>query len=134
MLNRILLVLACATSAQATVLSGAVSEKQELNNTRQSPFYAVNFGGTTVPLGQELHPSFSDCSFFYIGNLIYIFRGDTLMGTFSDRDYGFRSAENMLVNQVMPRPDVEFQANKDEVSRILLLADKPTSKQAEQLR
>jgi hypothetical protein len=134
MLNRILLVLACATSAQATVLNGAVTEKQELNNTRQSPFYAVNFGGTTVPLGQELHPSFNDCSFFYIGNLIYIFRGDTLIGALSDSDYRFRSAESMVVNQILPRPDVEFQASQKEVSQILLLADKTTDKQTETLR
>jgi hypothetical protein len=124
MLNRIILVLACATSAQATVLSGAVTEKQELNSTRQSPFFAVNYGGTIVPLGQELHPSFSDCSFFYLGNLIYIFRGDTLMGAFSDQDYRFRSAENMLVNQVLPRPDGDFQASPKEVTQILALADK----------
>jgi len=134
MFNRILLILACATSAQATVLNGAVCEKQELNNTRQSPFYAVNFGGTTVPLGQELHPSFSDCSFFYIGNLIYIFRGETLMGSFSDRDYCFCSAESMVVSQIMPRPDAEFEANQKEVSQILLLADRTTGKQTESLR
>ena len=127
MLNRIILALAFATSAQATVLNGAITEKQELNNTRQSPFYAVNFGGTTVPLGQELHPSFSDCSFFYIGNLIYFFRGETLMGAISDRDYRFHSAESMMVNQVLPRPDVEFEANPKEVSQILLLADRTTS-------
>lgn len=125
MLKSILMVLVCATSVQATVLSGSVSEKQERGSLRQTPFFAVNFGGTSVPLGQELHPSYNDCTFFYIGNLFYVYRGETLMGAMSDSDYRFRSAESMLVSQIMPRPDNEFKASPKDVSYILSLASQP---------
>ena len=112
----ILMFVASINSATATVLEGSASKSVEAS-TRMTPFISLNFGGQIVKLGQQLFPSFDGCSFFCLGKKIYVYEDDTLLGII-DEDFGFHSADQVLVQWIVPRPDFHFAANADEVKYI----------------
>lgn len=101
----------------ATTLEGATSVTDTECSSRMTPFFSVNYGGTIIKLGQQLFPNFESCTFFCLGDRIYVYDDKTLLGII-DKDYGFHCADKVLVNWIQPRPELIYAASKSEVREI----------------
>ena len=105
------------SSVQANTLQCGASKDDTPTSGRMTPYFAVDFGGKTIKLGQQEFPSFEGCSFFCLGTRIYVYSQETLLGII-DENFEFHCPDKVLVHWIQPKPEDRYAANQEEVKYI----------------